>query len=488
MVPLTVFMMAGISLGGQMAEWRTGLAVLAAVLLVTMCLRRHPFLQSLGIAVCTVLLGATLASRTMEHLDVEWPDGKVRAQLIVTGEPVVKERSVTVEAVTADGSRKIRCYIARDAASETVAVGQGLEVEARITKVREWHSGRFDYRRFMLCHGFAGEAYVGRGQWRQCVLPLDGLSALQRVRLKALLLRHRLLETFRQQALDEKVYGIVAAMALGEKSTVDKGLKDTYSQVGASHVLALSGLHLMIIYTFITLFTGRRRIRAASQVLIVLAIWAFAFLVGLSPSVTRAATMISLYALLSLGYRVRMSVNILAFVALVMLIVSPLSLYDLGFQLSFLGVLGILLFQPLLESLFPQSVPRRWWVRLPWAVVTVSTAAQIATAPLVAYQFGRFATWFLLSNFVAVTLMQLVLYLALAVLLVAWWPVAQTIMAKALALVVGAMNSMLGWIAGLPPGSVEGINLSGTQVVLVYALIACCYLLFFLPKSWRKVR
>ena len=160
---------------------------------------------------------------------------------------------------------------------------------------------------------------------------------------RAFILRQQVLDRYRQWGVSEEAFGVVAAMTLGEKSLLEKDVKETYSKVGASHILALSGLHLMIIYAFISLFIAWRRFRLLSQVVVVAALWAFAFLVGMSPSVVRSALMITLYALLSLGHRERMSVNTLSLAAIVMLVVNPPSLFDISFQLSFMAVLAILL-------------------------------------------------------------------------------------------------------------------------------------------------
>jgi len=278
----------------------------------------------------------------------------------------------------------------------------------------------------------------------------------------------------------------VAAMTLGEKSELDTSLKETYSLVGASHILALSGLHLMIIYTVITLLVGWRRFRMASQVLIVLAIWAFAFLVGLSPSVVRAAFMISIYALLSLGHRERMSVNTLAFTAIVMLLVNPLSLYDMGFQLSFMAVLAIQLFCPMLERLIPLHVQMEHrWLKAMWSLTSVSLAAQIGTAPLIAYYFGRFATWFLLSNFVVIPLATLLLYLALLSICTCWWSGAQALLVSTLSFLVVLMNRLLEAIAQLPLCSIEGIRLNTLQLGCIYLFIGSVYVVLSLksPRS-----
>jgi competence protein ComEC len=336
-------------------------------------------------------------------LDFEWPDNPVTIEAVVISEPVIKEKVIVADLLMTEGHHKLRCRLVRDEWSERIRIGDELQIHAYINKVCEWQQGHFDYQRYMACRGFVGEVFAKQGDWQWKQRSLSGLSILERAKLRFLLWRHQLLECFQRWGLDKEVYGVIAAMTLGEKSQLDRNIKETYSQVGASHILALSGLHLMIIYTVISLFLGWRRFRTVSQVLIVLSIWAFAFLVGLSPSVTRAAFMISVYALLALGHRERMSVNTLAFTAIVMLIVNPLSLYDMGFQLSFMAVLAILLFCPMLERIIPLHVQQQHrWLRAIWGLTCVSLAAQIGTAPLIAYHFERFATYFLLSNFVVI--------------------------------------------------------------------------------------
>ena len=294
--------------------------------------------------------------------------------------------------------------------------------------------------------------------------------------IKATHLRQQLLQHYRSWNMDDEALGVVAAMTLGEKSQLDRELKATYSKVGAAHILALSGLHLMIIYTVITFFVGWRRFRLLSQVVVVLAIWAFAVLVGMSASVVRSAFMISLYALLSLGHRERMSVNTLAFTAIVMLIINPQSLYDIGFQLSFMAVLAILLFNPLFNLLIPLHVQQRHrWLRVWWGMTAVSLSAQLGTAPLIAYYFGRFSTWFLLSNYVVIPLATVILYLTLACLLTCWWTWLQHLVAVALSAVVIGMNRLLEAVTQLPFCTVDGLQPSWQQVALIYIIIGSAW-------------
>ena len=310
----------------------------------------------------------------------------------------------------------------------------------------------------------------------------------ERVRQQALSVRQGLLDDYRRWGLSDDEYGVIAAMTLGDKTALTKDMKTRYAQVGASHVLALSGLHLMIIYAVISLMVGWWRWRMVSQVATVLAVWAFAFLVGLSPSVVRSAFMISVYALASLGYRERMSVNTLAFTAIVMLAVNPLAMYDIGFQLSFMAVLWIVLLNPLLGSIIPLHVQQRHrWLSMLWGMTTVSVSAQVGTAPLVAYYFGRLPVYFLLSNYIVIPAATLILYLALASMMTGWWTALQHILVGALATIVSWMNGALGWIAQLPKSSVEGLNLSTLQVCLIYLLTGALWVLLTLATNRKNV-
>jgi len=474
-------MMAGIVSGEMLNDWKYVFVALIPTFLIVSLLRRFPRWQTAGIYCIVFMLAMVWSHVRLKELNIQWPDRTIKQNIVVVSEPVVKEKFIVFDALTAQDHRRIKCRISRDKYSEQITIGQGLQTVSKVKKVHAWQNGHFDYQRYMLCHGFCGETFVRKGEWQWKVISLDGLSLTERVRLHALKVRHKLLEHYRQWDFGIEEYGVVAAMTLGDKSQLNTQLKDIYSQVGASHVLALSGLHLMIIYAVISLFIGWRRFRTLSQVLIVLSIWAFSFLVGLSPSVMRSAFMISVYALLSLGYRERMSVNTLAFTAIIMLIINPFSLYDVGFQLSFMAVLAIILLNPLFISLIPLHILQRHrWLKAIWGLTTVSLSAQIGTAPLVAYYFGKFPTYFLLSNFIVIPLATIILYLVLACLATFWWTGLQQLVVMALGAVVSLMNKMLAIVANLPKSSVEGIYLSTLQVYLIYIIIGCLWILLYL--------
>ena len=297
----------------------------------------------------------------------------------------------------------------------------------------------------------------------------SSVSRLDRSKTYFLAQRAKLLDRLSESGVDGSVYAVVAAMTLGDKSQLTKELRDTYAVSGASHILALSGLHLGIIYTLLSLLLSRRRWQVISQVVIIVCIWLFVFLVGMSASVVRSAVMITVYALLSLGHRDKMSVNTLVFAAIVMLLFNPKSLFDVGFQLSFMAVLAILLFYPLFESVWSQQFLFghrlfRWL----WTTLAVSCAAQIGVAPLIAYYFGRFSCYFLLTNLVVVPAATLILYLSLLVLLI-------PSLAYLLIYIVDVLNQLLLWITMLPGASIEGLHPTLLQVWMTYVIIGAVY-------------
>lgn len=293
--------------------------------------------------------------------------------------------------------------------------------------------------------------------------------SMERVKQRCLDYRQEMLYRYKTPSTEDDEYAVLAAMTLGDKSALTKELRETYSKTGASHILALSGLHLGMIYLLLFRLTLGRKRFWVSQVIIILCIWAFAFLTGLSTSVVRSATMISIYALFSVGGRQRSPVNILCFTAILMLLVNPDALFDIGFQLSFSAVFAILLLMPLFESFFPENYfLGRPLQRYIYNMVGLSVAAQIGVAPLIAYHFGRFSVYFLLTNFIVIPAATVILYGALCVVLI-------PSLAPVLSAVVGILNKALGWVSQMPCASIDGLHPSVLQICLLYVVFACVY-------------
>ena len=332
---------------------------------------------------------------------------------------------------------------------------------------------------FLLVGMFLMQRHLSATDDSQSVSRLDNTKAY------FLIQRGILLDRMYDSGVDGDAYAVVAAMALGDKSALTHELRDTYSVSGASHVLALSGLHLGIIYCMLWLLLPHRRWPAVSQTIILIVMWLYVLLVGMPVSVVRSAVMLTVYGLLSISHRNKMSVNALAFTAIVMLMWNPEWLFDIGFQLSFMAVLAILLFVPVFEDVFSAKyLQEHRLVRYVWGLVAVSVSAQIGVAPLLAYYFGRLSTYFLLTNFIVLPAAYIILGFSLIVLL---FPS----LAYILLYIVDTLNAVLFRITAIPGSSIDGFHPNVLQVVLTYVIIFCTYLLIERIKpalGWRASR
>ena len=332
---------------------------------------------------------------------------------------------------------------------------------------------------FLLVGMFLMQRHLSATDDSQSVSRLDNTKAY------FLTQRGILLDRMYDSGVDGDAYAVVAAMALGDKSALTHELRDAYSVSGASHVLALSGLHLGIIYCMLWLLLPHRRWPAVSQTIILIVMWLYVLLVGMPVSVVRSAVMLTVYGLLSISHRNKMSVNALAFTAIVMLMWNPEWLFDIGFQLSFMAVLAILLFVPVFEDVFSAKyLQEHRLVRYVWGLVAVSVSAQIGVAPLLAYYFGRLSTYFLLTNFIVLPAAYIILGFSLIVLL---FPS----LAYILLYIVDTLNAVLFRITAIPGSSIDGFHPNVLQVVLTYVIIFCTYLLIERIKpalGWRASR
>ncbi len=300
-------------------------------------------------------------------------------------------------------------------------------------------------------------------------------SMMQRAQANALELRNQLVNTLSDKGLEQQELAIVSAMTLGDKSLINKELRSDYSRAGASHVLALSGLHLGIIYFVFSFMTARWRrryhhwSRPVSEGLILITMWSYVVLVGMSPSVVRAAIMMTVYSLLSLQNRNRSSLNALAFTSIIMLIADPMILFNISFQLSFVAVAFILLYQGRIYSLIPSSThPIVKWC---WRFLSVSLAAQLGVAPLTAYYFHQISIYFLLSSLVVMVFTPLIIYLSLLFFLLMWLPVVQSLLVVPLSWLVHIQNTCLQGVSSLPGSTFVTPSLHPMQVCMIYIII-----------------
>lgn len=269
----------------------------------------------------------------------------------------------------------------------------------------------FDYRTYMLGKGIRYSAYIPENGWSR--LAPEPHKNLKRC---AWNIQQKLLHRLNETGLPAEKRAMLSAMILGYTQEITSEQKEAFSAAGLSHILAVSGLHVGIVLLLcITLLypLSYFRITIVRSLLILTAIWGYAYLTGLSPSIVRSCSMMTLLiAGQSIGKR-GISLNNLCVAAFLMLLYEPDYLYDIGFQLSFTAVAAIVLLYPYLERLLPDRPVFRYFV----SILFVSLSAQIGTALISAFYFHTLPLWSLFTNLIAVPLLPFILFGTIILLL-----------------------------------------------------------------------
>ena len=293
--------------------------------------------------------------------------------------------------------------------------------------------------------------------------------------------REKLLQIYRNQPIDETEFEILSALTLGYKRELEPETKRIFSASGASHVLAVSGLHVGIVFYLISLFFGFLRSIKRGRFLFMLisisTLWIYAFITGMSPSVMRAATMFSIFAIGENLNRRSNIYNLMAASALILLLINPNNLFDIGFQLSYTAVFGIVFLQPKLVKIIS---PRNKILNFFWILVTVSFAAQIATFPITSYYFGQFPIYFWLTNTFIIPAVMALIPLGIFLLFVSTIPVISTILAFLLNSILKITYFLLSFIYQLPY-SVFNISIESYQ--FVFLIIAVGFAFVFIKNQ-----
>ena len=296
------------------------------------------------------------------------------------------------------------------------------------------------------------------------------------------------------QVYDEAA-ALVSALTLGDRSGLTKELREMYSVAGGSHVLALSGMHLGILFFVLSFVFFRRRFKVFGGVLVMCFTWGYAVLTGMSPSIMRASVMLTIYSVVEILGNNRIQLNTLGVAALFILVSSPFSLWDVGFQLSFMAMLGIvLLYSPLYGI-----VPSTWlfhsrMFRYLWSVFCVSLSAQVGVAPVVVFYFGRFSCYFILTSIVVSVMAFLIICCSLIMLPALATGIGADAVGHVLTLLANWQNSALAWISSLPYASIENIRINLPQLILIYVVIVALIALanrvlhvIKVNRLWRSV-
>ena len=390
--------------------------------------------------------------------------------------PQQKKRSVACEVhLSYPVDRKIMLYLEPDSNCQTLEPGDELLVRTQIKPFKNLgNPDEFDYESFMHNKGFSGSAYSSSINWVKTGQRSSSLKT------EALCVRARVLKLFNSFNLDDEAYSFISALTLGYKADLSDDLKEAFRASGTSHVLAVSGMHVGIIYIIIISlfsFLGKRgKALIFKHVLVLLCLWGYVFIIGMPVSVVRAAIMLSLVSVGNIVNRKGLTYNTLAVTAFFILIINPFYLFDVGFQLSFAAVISILFFQPKLSKLY---TPKNKVVDYIWSLFTISLAAQLGVFPLGLYYFGTFPTYFFITNLLVLPFITVIIYSVvlltflslLSFLNFGFLQILYNVINAFTQFLIKAVLQTVYFFESLPLSVFEGYHISALQVFLIFAII-----------------
>jgi competence protein ComEC len=364
---------------------------------------------------------------------------------------------------------KLLINFKKDDASRIMSYGDVITFKARIEEFQEpQNPEEFSFKLYQSFHNVFNRTFLQSGSWR-IVDAEKGNRFLSRVYS----IREYFLGVIESHIKSKNELGVASAIMLGYRDYMNGDIVQAYSSSGALHVLSVSGLHVGIVYMMLSYLlmwmeNRGRWLKIAQVLILILTIWAYAFITGLSPSVLRAATMFSLLASGKLFFRNVNTYNIIAASALVLMLFNPFIVTEVGFRLSYLAVIGIIFLQP---KIYNRLVFKNWLLDKAWMIVAVSIAAQIATFPLSLYYFHQFPNFFLASNLVIIPASNLILFVGMGLLFFAEVPHVHTVLGGAFQYLIKGVNEFVFWIGNLPYSLVQGISITMVEMLLMYLLI-----------------
>lgn len=428
-----------------------------------------------------------------------WPKESRTWEGVVTQPPRVSESGQRLVVRLVDDERLVMLTALTDTtARRTVTVGDVVTFHTRVEVPRNaGNPGEMDYAAYLRHQGIEGQAFCPASQWRDV-----GRSATLLLHERMLIVRDGLVANLRQQ-LQGEALAIATAMTLGDRTHVDQSLRELYSRSGVSHLLALSGLHLSILFSLLALVVSGLRHRWGwvgerwSGVLLLMGLWPFVWLAGLPVSLVRAAVMCSIVTLITLLRRKPPTYHSLVLALVIMLLWNPYQLFDVGLQLSVVAVAAIIGVTHLLSrdstmwhryeylaiALFPLGrrlrnlVPDFLWCLFASSMacrvyrgialfVAVSIVAQLATMPLVLHYFGRVSLVGLLTSLMAIPAAYGILFGTIAYLLIV--PL-RAVIASALTLCIEVLHDFMRWTSSLPCATLE-MSITWLDVAVLYGV------------------
>lgn len=359
-------------------------------------------------------------------------------------------------------------YFKRDSLSENLEVGDKCMAFGSLERVKgPTNPGAFNYAKYLSRSDIYFSAYISDKRWKRIGQDhgFNLSKSLNRFKLN--------LERFMAESgVSKEAHSVISALTLGDKAELSQDLKTSYSKAGVLHILAVSGLHVGIFYlilNFLLVFLEKlKNGKHLKLILVIAGLWGYAVLTGMSPSVSRAATMFTFVVIGTALHKHTNIYNTLCVSAFFLLLYQPNSLFNVGFLLSYTAVFGIVYLYPKIYGIWASKY---WLFDKIWVLMSISLAAQIVTFPLSLYYFHQFPNYFLVANIIVVPLATGIIYLTLVLFALIPFEFLAKPMAGIISFFVELLNTFVRWIEGLPFAVTDGIEISLLQVLVIYAVI-----------------
>ena len=385
----------------------------------------------------------------------------------------------------ANATGNVLLYFKKDSVKPVLHYGSQLIFNKPIQQIQ--NSGNpvaFNYNRYCLFQNITGQTFLASNDYKI-------LSSVKKNLIQSSLFNVRdwALHVLQQNIHSQKELGIAEALLIGYRNDLDKDLVQAYSNTGVVHIIAISGLHIGVIYaallSFFSLFKSSKLKMWLEPIIILLIIWMFTLVAGAAPSVLRASVMFTFLLAGKFLDRKGNMYNTLAASALVLLLFNPFYLWDVGFQLSYSAVFSIILFYKKISgSLYFKNKTLRWL----WQLCAVSLSAQIFTLPLVIYHFHQLPILFLFSNLVAVPLSGIILFEELILFFLSWWHAAATFVGWVTEKCVLLMNDFIEHINKLSFSVWDGLQISIIELLIIFIIIFFFSFWIFTKKTRSLIK
>lgn len=359
-------------------------------------------------------------------------------------------------------------YFNKDSLAQQPGYGTRIILQKPLQLIKNsGNPGAFDYSRYSLFQGITHQVYVKTGEYE--ILQNKKTDAVHNFLYAT---KNWILKTLQKNISSAKELGLAEALLIGYKDDLDKTLVQSYTNTGVVHIIAISGLHLGLIYWLLLhLFKPlqkRKRLKWLRPVFIIAGLWLFSLLAGAQPSVLRSAVMFTCIVIGESFSRKSSIYNTMAISAFLLLCYNPFWLWDVGFQLSYGAVLSILIFMKPVYNWFHVKNKVLDFI---WKLNAVTIAAQIITLPISIYHFHQFPNYFILTNFLAVPLSSLIIIGEILICIISFIPSAALLVGKITSWFIWLMNTYVERIEAIPYSLWNGLQISIPQMIGLFIFI-----------------